>query len=126
MKMNKTYTLAFLLATTLQVQAQPNEAFRAAMDTCIAETGVTKPERGSRPSQEDRAKIEACLSDKGISKPERPQMDATTKAAMEECAAATGVTRGQRPSEEDRAKLTACLSEKGVTLSHRGGRRARE
>lgn len=123
MKLNKTYSLAFLLATAAQVQAQPHEAFREAMDACISETGVAKPERGSRPSEEDRAKIHACLSAKGISKPERPQMDATTKAAMDECAATTGVTRGQRPSKEERAKLTACLSEKGISLQRHGGRR---
>lgn len=73
MKMYKLLGLAVLLATSVQVQAEggDREAFHAAMDACVTETGVAKPERGTRPSEEDRAKIGACLSAKGISKPER-------------------------------------------------------
>lgn len=127
MTMNKTLGLALLLATSVQVQAQSldREAFHAALDACVSETGVARPERGSRPSDEDRAKIDACLAQKGVNKPERPQRDPAVKAAMEECLAATGLTRperGERPSEEDRATLQACLSEKGISLPQGRGK----
>ena len=112
------------MATSLQIYAQgDHEAFRAAMDACVAETGVTKPEPGTPPSEQDRAKIKDCLASKGISHPQgggrRPPMDEATKAAFDECTTSLGLTkptRDQRPSEEDRAKIKACLEGKGITL----------
>jgi|GEM_PF-6017174 len=66
-----------VLLFTLQAKAQPSpeerEKFHTAMESCIQENNLSKPERGTRPSDEDRAKMEACLKSKGISKPEHPR-----------------------------------------------------
>jgi hypothetical protein len=59
-------------------------------------------------------------------------MDETTRAAMDACLTAAGLTPpqdGQRPSEADRAKMDAarskveaCLKEKGISMpDHRHG-----
>lgn len=52
--------------------AEDREKFHAAMEACVSETGVSKPEQGQRPSVEDRQKIDSCLASKGIEKPPRP------------------------------------------------------
>lgn len=52
--------------------AAEEEQFRAALEECITETGVTKPEDGQRPSDEDRAKVDSCLESKGFKKPAGP------------------------------------------------------
>ncbi len=131
MKTRMTVLMAMLVATTIQVHAQQDrEAFKAAMEACSTETGVTRPEPGVRPSEEDRAKMSACLEGKGFNRPEggprgqRSPMDETTKAAFEECAATNGITLGQgnRPSEEERATMDACLESKGITRLSPGGR----
>ena len=64
--------MLFLSFNTTHAQ-DDHEAFKAALDACATETGVSKPERGVRPSQEDMEKMDACLSAKGIEKPARPQ-----------------------------------------------------
>ncbi len=120
-----------IVSMSLNTYAQDDrEAFKAAFDTCVSETGVTKPEKGSRPTDEDRAKIETCMSGKGFTKTEHGDSKREAfKVAIEACSSETGVTRperGVRPSAEDMAKMDACLSAKGIEkhkrLAHRGGR----
>lgn len=132
MKIRMTILMTMLMASAVQVYAQQDrEAFKAALDACSTETGVSRPEPGVQPSEEDRAKLTACLQDKGFTPPsgegsrgQRPLMDETTKAAFDECAAANGITLGQgtRPSEEERAKMDSCLETKGITPPQGGGR----
>lgn len=122
-------SLAVFITLTGFAKAQDREAFHAAMDACVAETGLTKPERGVHPSEEDRAKIDSCLESKGISKPEggrgqRGNGNPEFRQAMDACFSETGVTkpeRGSRPSDEDRAKIDACLQSKGIEKPQRGG-----
>jgi hypothetical protein len=105
-------TVFIALAGAASAQSQGREAFHAAMEACLAETGVAKPERGSPPSAEDRAKIDACLESKGVEKPQRSGGKSEFRSAMEVCFTETGVTkpeRGLRPSDEDRSKIEACL-----------------
>ncbi len=112
------------LAGAASAQSQGREAFHAAMEACLAETGVAKPERGSPPSDEDRAKIDACLKSKGIEKPQHRGGNSEFHSAMKACFTETGVTkpeRGSRPSDEDRAKIDACLKSKGIDKPHRRG-----
>lgn len=114
-----------MMAFAVGLRAQDNrEAFRAAMDACVSETGVSKPERGIHPSEEDRAKIDACLTSKGITKPEGrgPRggggQNSERRAAFEACIAETGLTKsgpGTQPSEADRATMKACLESKGLS-----------
>jgi hypothetical protein len=116
-------TVFIALTGIANAQSQDREAFHAAMEACISETGVTKPERGVHPSDEDRAKIDACLEAKGISKPEGGR-NPEFRQAMEACFTETGVTkpeRGVRPSDEDRAKIDACLEAKGIEKPQRRG-----
>lgn len=132
-KTSKILALSAFIVVAANVHAQSNdrEAFRAAMDACVSETGVSKPERGTRPSDEDRAALESCLSSKGFTRPEGRRGDgqglnSEVKAAMDACFSETGLTkpeRGTRPSEEDRATMDACLKSKGVTLPQRGSNR---
>jgi hypothetical protein len=122
-------TIFIALTGFAKAQSQDREAFHAAMEACISETGVTKPERGVHPSEEDRAKIDSCLATKGITKPEggrgghgggNPEF----RQAMDACFTETGVTkpeRGVRPSDEDRAKIDACLEAKGIEKPQRRG-----
>lgn len=42
------------------------QAFKSAMEACATETGVTRPEKGTKPSEDDRAKMKACLEGKEI------------------------------------------------------------
>lgn len=42
---------------------------REAFEECIEQTGVERPEPGTRPSEEDRAKVDSCLESKGFEKP---------------------------------------------------------
>lgn len=122
-------SLAVFVALTGLAKAQDREAFHAAMEACVTETGVTKPERGVPLSEEDRAKIDACLESKGISKPEggrghHGHRSSELRQVMDACFAETGVTkpeRGTRPSDEDRAKIEACLQAKGIEKPQRGG-----
>lgn len=116
---NSFILLALFAGLTFKANAQVDrETFHAAMESCLAETGVQRPERGTHPSLEDRAKMDSCLASKGISKPERGDRHSEMREAMKACAEETGVERpasGQRPSDEDRQKIEACLSAKGLT-----------
>jgi len=120
----KAAVLSLVLGLSIHAKAEQNnrEEFHKAMQACIAETGVTKPEKGSRPSDEDRQKVDTCLAGKGFNKEDRPRGPGRSpehKAAFDECITELGLTRpqkGERPSEEDRAKLHACLQTKGVDI----------
>lgn len=65
-----------LILASFEVAARPSQAqmeeMRSAMDSCAAELGISKPERGQRPSDADREKMDQCLAEKGIEKPSHP------------------------------------------------------
>jgi hypothetical protein len=48
-----------------------DSGFREAMESCVNELGITKPEKGERPSQEEREAMDKCMSAQGYEKPEK-------------------------------------------------------
>ena len=125
------FTLAFFILAAIKVSAQEDrEAFKAAFDACVTETGVPQA-RGVRPSDEDREKLSNCLASKGYTRPSRPsgggyagggENDSVVREAMKACATENNLSRpgpGTPPSEEDRQKMEACLAEKGLSMPQR-------
>lgn len=117
-------TISLVLGLSIHAHAEQSnrEEFHKAMEACIAETGVTKTEKGTRPSEEDRQKVDTCLAGKGFNKEDRPRGQGRSpehKAAFVACISELGLTRpqrGEKPSDSDREKLHACLQTKGVDI----------
>jgi hypothetical protein len=115
------YTLLMFIGLTTLVRAvDDRQAFHEAMKTCLAETGVVKPEKGTPPSEADRAKIDACLGGKGITRHEhreRPKHSRKHHKAVKACRKELGLAKPQRgtpPSEDERARVETCLKAKGI------------
>lgn len=120
----KTQILTIMMMTSISLFAfgedRNREERRAAFQACVTETGVTKPERGSRPNEEDRQKIKTCMEGKGFSPWEGRGKKSAKRKAFKECAEENNLQRpesGVRPSNEDRAKMDACLASKGITMN---------
>lgn len=122
MKLSKAFLFLSVVGLSFHIYAREDrEAFKKALDACVTETGVKRPENGSTPSDEDRSKMGACLSGKGFSRPESVRPSESQReafqAALKSCSIEIGVSKpekGMRPSDEEMAKMEACLLTKGI------------
>ncbi len=70
------FTLVLLISSTSFARGggpgNGDSGFKAAMDACASELGISKPEKGSRPSQEEMSAMDSCMSGKGYERPSGP------------------------------------------------------
>lgn len=68
--------LSGFFAVNAQAQRGPrgpqDEAHRTALEACLSENGLSRPERGMRPSEADMTKLQACMTTKGYERPAGP------------------------------------------------------
>lgn len=108
-KQMKVTVLGVLLSGVFAVNAQAqrgprgpqDEAHRTALEACLSENGLGRPERGTRPSEAEMTKLQSCMTAKGYERPAGPPHGARPLGPPPEGVRSSGPPPGEDSDENE-------------------------